>query len=177
MDIDGLSGMLVERLRNLPSFQTARHVFLYLAMPGEVNVEALMTGHDVRHWYVPRCAPQRRLAIHPYAPGQTPLRAGPFGIREPDPILIPEADPASIDLVVVPSLLLTPSGQRLGYGGGYYDRLLPRLRPDCIRVGVLPDALVVPYLPKDPWDVDLDYIVTEKSLFSSPRLSGLQAQV
>jgi 5-formyltetrahydrofolate cyclo-ligase len=168
LDMAALSEVLVAGLRDLPAFQSARDVLLDLALPGEVNVEALVADGSKR-WYAPRCAPQRRLAIHPFAPGETPLRLGPFGIREPDAVRTPEADPAAIDLVIVPSLLLAPTGQRLGYGGGYYDRLLPRLRPDCVRVSALPDALLVPHLPKEPWDADMDYVVTETGRFAGDR--------
>jgi 5-formyltetrahydrofolate cyclo-ligase len=163
MNWDALSRTLTGRLRALPEMAAARDVLLYLAMPGEVRVEDLAEGEDAstRRWYAPRCAPGRRLAVHPYAPGTTPLRPGPFGIREPDPALAPEQDPSALDLVIVPALLLSESGDRIGHAGGYYDRFLPRLSPTCTRVGVLPDALVLPDLPRDPWDQRVDLVVTE----------------
>jgi 5-formyltetrahydrofolate cyclo-ligase len=159
LDWDGLSETLTARLRALPEMDEARHVLLYLATPDEVRVEAL-ADDPRRSWYVPRCAPGRRLAVCRYVPGETPLRTGPFGIREPDPDWEPEADPALLDLVIVPALLLSERGDRLGAGGGYYDRFLPRLSPCCRRVGALPEALVLPDLPRDPWDQTLDCIVT-----------------
>ena len=163
VDWPAASAVLVERLRSLPEMRAARDVLLYLAMPGEVRVEALAEEdtHGSRRWYAPRCAPERRLAVHRYMPGTTVLRRGPFGIREPDPEREPEADPLALDLVVVPALLLSARGDRLGYGGGYYDRFLPRLAPGCVTVGVLPDDLVLPDLPRDPWDRRLPVVVTE----------------
>ena len=168
LDWEAVSETLTERLRALPEMAEARNVLLYLAMPGEVRVEGLAEaeedrpGEQRRCWYVPRCAPDRRLAVHRYLPGKTALRtAGPFGIREPDPAREPEADPSLLDLVIVPALLLSERGDRLGSGGGYYDRFLPRLAPGCLRVGVLPESLVLPDLPHDPWDQSLDLIVTE----------------
>jgi len=126
-----------------------------------------MGEEDEKQWYVPRCAPDRRLAVHPYVPGETPLRRGPFGIREPDPEQTPEADPTVLDLVIVPALLYAPDGSRLGYGGGYYDRFLLRLRPDCVCVGLLPDEQIVPALPLDPWDKPVDIIVTPTQVIRS----------
>ncbi len=163
MDWDALSRPLVERLAALPELAAARDVLLYLAMPGEVRVEGLAEGDTGRgrRWYAPRCAPGRRLALHPYTPGVTPLRRGPFGIREPDPEQTPEADPLTLDLVIVPALLLSERGDRLGHGGGYYDRFLPRLAPGCVAAGVLPETLVLPELPRDPWDLRLRVVVTE----------------
>jgi 5-formyltetrahydrofolate cyclo-ligase len=170
LDMPALSAVLTDRLRTLPEFLAARHISLYLGMPDEVNVEPLLgdEGDTGRTWYVPRCAPKRRLAMHPYVFGATPLQAGPFGIREPDPARVPEVEPEMLDLVIVPALLLAQDGWRLGYGGGYYDRFLPRLRLDTVCVGLLPDALVLPAAPPgqpDPWDAPLDLIVTESRVF------------
>ncbi len=100
--------------------------------------------------------------MYRYVSGETPLiNVAPFGIREPDPAWVREADPAVLDMVVVPALFLSEDGHRLGYGGGYYDRFLPRLSPACITVGALPDALVLRRLPRDAWDVPLNIVLTE----------------
>ena len=165
------SSLLVARLAALPQFKAARDVLLYLAMVGEVNVEGLLAFGGDHRFYVPRCAPKRRLAVYRYVPGETSLQnVPPFGIREPDPAQTPEADPAALDLVVVPALLLSETGDRLGYGGGYYDRFLPRLSPACVTVGALPDALVTPVLPRDAWDHPLDVVVTETRVLPLPQL-------
>lgn len=172
LDRDGLSETLTSRLRALPEMEDARHVLLYLATPEELCVEALAEDDPRRFWYAPRCAPKRRLAVCRYVPGETPLRTGPFGIREPDPAAEPEADPALLDLVIVPALLLSERGDRLGAGGGYYDRFLPRLSPGCRCVGALPEDLVLPELPRDPWDQTLDCIVTETRTIYQRRSSA-----
>lgn len=171
LDTPALSELLCERIAALPGYQAAGHVLLYLAMPGEITVEKLLTlnGSEAKRFYVPRCAPQRRLAIHPYVSGKTPLGEGPFGIREPDPAFVPEVEPDRLDLVVVPALFLSEASDRLGYGGGYYDRFLPRLLATCLKIGVLPDALVLPSLPRDPWDIPLDMVLTEKRLPVRPQ--------
>lgn len=163
IDWAALSETLTERVASLPEMKAARNILLYLAMRNEVSVERLIEarGESTRRWYAPRCAPGRRLAVHRYLPGETALRRGPFGIREPDPEREPEIAPFPLDLVLVPALLLSEQGDRLGYGGGYYDRFLPTLAPGCKRVAALPDALVLPHLPRDPWDQRLDVLVTE----------------
>lgn len=143
-------------LAELPEFEQATHILLYAAMPGEIDVLPLAETPNKR-LYLPRCAENRRIAIHAYP---CPLVPGPFGIREPDASL-PEAAPEVIDLVLVPGLVFSPDGGRVGYGGGYYDRFLPRLRPDCVTIGLTPSALLVPELPLDSWDRRVSFVVTE----------------
>lgn len=73
----------------------------------------------------------------------------------------PLPDPSTYDLVVVPGVAFTERGDRLGRGGGWYDRLLPQLRPDCATVGVAFDIQVLPELPVEPHDARVDVVVTE----------------
>ena len=67
-------------------------------------------------------------------------------------------------MALVPGLCFDERGTRLGYGLGYYDRLLPLLRSDALIVGVTADALVVPELPKAPFDVPMTHLVTESGV-------------
>jgi 5-formyltetrahydrofolate cyclo-ligase len=91
-----------------------------------------------------------------------------FGnIPEPDaraPQIIP-------DLVLVPLVGATLSGQRLGQGGGYYDRTLARLRAtgSVIVVGLAYEVQIVADLPADPWDEPLDWVATPKRLVECAR--------
>jgi 5-formyltetrahydrofolate cyclo-ligase len=62
-------------------------------------------------------------------------------------------------VVLVPLLAWSASGQRLGRGGGWYDRVLPRLRLPAL--GVAYDCQERVHVPNEPWDVRLDYVVTE----------------
>jgi 5-formyltetrahydrofolate cyclo-ligase len=78
-------------------------------------------------------------------------------------VVVPEEqpDPTTIDVVVVPGVAFTPAGARLGQGGGWYDRFLAAVRPDCTSIGVGFDPQVVGALPTEAHDISLDLIVTE----------------
>ncbi|MBB6051897.1 5-formyltetrahydrofolate cyclo-ligase [Armatimonas rosea] len=145
LDRASLSAQLHRAL--LPALVDAQHVLLYAATAEEIDLLSLVAALPETQFYLPRCAPQRRLAVHAYP---CPLVTSRFGIREPAADQ-PEADPFTLDLVLVPALVLDQRGYRLGYGGGYYDRFLPRLRPDCRTLGIAP--FIVAELPTDPWDV------------------------
>lgn len=86
----------------------------------------------------------------------TPAVDGPHLRVEPG-----DLDPALLDVVVVPGLAFTPDGRRLGQGGGHFDRFLPRLRPDCVTVGVAFAEQVVADLPTEPHDVRVQLVVTD----------------
>lgn len=78
-------------------------------------------------------------------------------------VAVPESDidPTWPDLVVVPGLAFTASGDRLGQGGGWYDRFLAGTRPDCTTVGVCFAEQVLDALPVEPHDVVIDHVVTD----------------
>ncbi len=134
---------------------------LYYATSEEMKVHGVFDSAGGKEWHFPRCATGRKLIVHRLLSesfdGWTRSR---FGVDEP-PADSPEVAPEDLDLVVVPALAFDERGYRIGYGGGYYDRFLPRLRPDCVTVGVTLDALVVPALPAEPHDVPVQIIVTE----------------
>jgi 5-formyltetrahydrofolate cyclo-ligase len=83
---------------------------------------------------------------------------------------VPEDDvePAWPDVVIVPGLAFTPGGQRLGQGGGWYDRFLVGVRGDCETVGVCFREQLVDELPTEPHDVAVDRIVTDSGLVIRP---------
>jgi 5-formyltetrahydrofolate cyclo-ligase len=72
-----------------------------------------------------------------------------------------EVDPAWPDIVVLPGLAFTIAGDRLGQGGGWYDRFLTEVRADCTKIGVGFDLQLVDHLPVESHDVRLDCVVTE----------------
>ena len=72
-----------------------------------------------------------------------------------------DIDPTALDVVVVPGLGFTRDGHRLGQGGGHYDRFLPRLRPECVTIGVCFAEQVLDALPAEAHDVRVDVVVSD----------------
>jgi 5-formyltetrahydrofolate cyclo-ligase len=105
----------------------------------------------------------RELVYRPWQPGQL-LTADACGIPAPPPEA-GELAPGQLSLLLIPALAIDPSGFRLGYGGGWYDRL--RASPSWRRplaLAVLPAACCEAELPRDPWDVPLDGWICETGL-------------
>ena len=161
LEIRDADDVLIPRLTRLDEWVNARRILLYYATSEEIKIHGVMATTGGKQWHFPRCAAGRKLVIHRLVDRSfADWKRSKFGVDEP-PADSPEVDPETLDLVVVPALAFDERGYRLGYGGGYYDRFLPRLRPDCVTVGVTLDALVVPALPVEPHDVPVQIIVTE----------------
>lgn len=79
---------------------------------------------------------------------------------DPDPAASWPIDPETVDVVVVPGLAFTSAGDRLGQGGGWYDRFLAATGPACVRVGVCFDEQIVESIPIEAHDVPVDAVVT-----------------
>lgn len=77
------------------------------------------------------------------------------------PALRVDVDVALLDVVLVPGLAFTADGHRLGQGGGHFDRFLPRLRGDCLTIGVAFREQLVDDLPFAAHDVTVDVVITD----------------
>ena len=99
----------------------------------------------------------RPLIMRSFAPGDV-MEPAAWGIAEPTEDK-PEVEP---DVVLVPLLAFDPQGYRIGYGGGFYDRTLAKLRAKkpIIAVGIAYDELKVDAVPHDGYDQRLDWVLT-----------------
>ncbi len=131
-----------------------RRVLAYRALPGELALDALTDEFELLTtrtiW-----RPAPRLSVHAW---ESATRPSKLGILEPPPGT-PELPLESVEAVLVPGLAFDERGGRLGYGGGFYDRLLPLL--PVPKVGVVPAALVVEALPREAHDARVDFLASE----------------
>jgi 5-formyltetrahydrofolate cyclo-ligase len=165
-----------ERVVDLPVFRQARRIAGYLASRGEVDPApiletALSLGKSI---YLPVLTGRGRpMRFAPYRPGET-LIPNWLGILEPDVPPDRLIQPQQLDLALTPLVGFDVTGQRLGMGGGYYDRSFAFLsgpdRPDRPRlIGLAHELQKVPRLPFRPWDIPLDAVVTEQRLYPEDR--------
>ena len=90
------------------------------------------------------------------------IALGPMRIREPAPTS-PIVSPGKVGIWLVPGLCFTRSGKRIGYGGGWYDRLLSGAGAGTIKVGIAASYQIFEDLPTGETDIAMDYCITEKS--------------
>jgi 5-formyltetrahydrofolate cyclo-ligase len=163
LPVHDLSQKVAARLLSWPEFQRAGNVLSYLAFGSEMDLSPLFVLGTGKAFYLTRTpAAGRMLTVHRFT-DMDGLEPHPYGYLQPPPEeAAVEAD--TIDLALVPGLCFDRHGIRLGYGRGYYDRLLRKLRPDVPRVGVTAEALFVEHLPSEPSDVLMTHIVTAARL-------------
>jgi len=155
------SAAIAGRMAVLEPFRAATTVALYAPLGAEVDSSLIASAVLARGGRVlfPRTvAGQRRLVFCACPPDQ--LVRGPFGAGEPPPGAS-EVPLAGIACFVIPGVGFSRDGLRLGRGGGYYDTTLAQA-PGAVRLGVAFDLQLRPELPREPHDVSLDAIVTER---------------
>ncbi len=170
------SRAVCRRIAQRTEFRRARRIALYLAADGEVDLAPLLDKIWARRQMA--CLPVlrplsgRKMDFLPYEPGDL-LNANRYGIPEPVGHPREAVAPPFLDLVLLPLVAFDLQGNRLGMGGGFYDRTFAFLRrrhrwhrPRL--VGVAYDFQQVEYLPAEPWDVPLHAVVTESRWIPFP---------
>lgn len=138
---------------------------LYLSMPQEADIEAFI---EARLECGLRIAAPRGQDFA-WLSDLRWVRRRAFGMREPDDSN-PECPLQLIECVLLPGLAFDEDGGRLGQGGGWYDRVLPTLKPDVWRIGVCFECQVVESVPREAHDQSVHFLVTESQTraFSNP---------
>lgn len=153
---------ITQQLESLSLFTEAKTVLAYFSFKQEPDLKALFNQN--KKWGFPRCE-AKSLIWHLWQPGDE-LAIAKYGIKEPF-IEAPVIRPQEVDLILVPTVAGDRQGYRLGYGGGYYDRLLSSPQWQNIpTIGIVYDFAYIPELPIDTWDTRLDLICTEYQLIS-----------
>jgi len=118
-----------------------------------------------KKWGFPRCVGSY-LSWHIWQPGDA-LHTGIYGILEPLPDA-PKIDHSEVDLILIPAVGCDLRGYRLGYGGGYYDRMLSKAEWESkVAIGMIFEFALIAQLPVDSWDQPLHGICTESGNLES----------
>ncbi|WP_408641525.1 5-formyltetrahydrofolate cyclo-ligase [Shimwellia pseudoproteus] len=149
--------------------QHAQRVAVSLSFDGELNTRPLIDAlwQAGKAVYLP--------VLHPFSPGNllflhytphTPLRVNIFNIAEPHLDVRHVLPLAALDVLVVPLVAFDVHGQRLGMGGGFYDRTLQNWRQYRLQpVGYAHDCQQVDALPSESWDIPLPAVVTPSRIW------------
>ncbi len=163
---------IAQRLLALEAYRTASTVCLFAALAQEVRLDRVLQNcrQSGRRILLPAYQPEQKIYGFKQWAGDQPLRVGHHGIPEPDTETFETL--VGTVLMVVPGLAFDLAGGRIGYGKGYYDRLLGMECRDggLTSVGVCFDVQVCPELKQDPWDRPVDWVVTEQRTIRCVRM-------
>lgn len=160
---------IFERLENTDVFTGATSIMAYIAFRNEVDTlpiirYCLSSGKKV---IVPISKKKgRQLLLSELRDPDRELRPGTYGILEPLPQFIRPFPKEGLDLILVPAVAFDPSGYRIGYGAGYYDRFLGSLDKKIPAIGLAFELQLVDKVPAEPTDLPVDYIVTEDRIIN-----------
>jgi 5-formyltetrahydrofolate cyclo-ligase len=160
------SASAAAHLVNLEEFRRASIVMLYMALPDEIDLAPAADAcfRSGKSLCVPRVDWKHgdMDPVEVTSFDEQAMRFDERGLRVPreGAVIAPER----VDLVAVPGLAFDPGGNRLGRGGGFYDRFLRRLRASATRVGIAFDGQVVDSVPVSERDLGVDIVVTDRRI-------------
>lgn len=158
------SEAITQRLLARPAYAEAKIVAAYASFGSEYDTSKFLARvlADGKQLLLPRMdRASHTLEMRHVTDLENDLVAGVWGIREPAPSR-PVRSLATIDLLLVPGVAFTAAGARLGYGGGYYDRLMGSLEARVPRIAAAFDLQMVNALPESPHDQRVHAVITEK---------------
>lgn len=144
-----------------PLSESGAALAVYLASPDEIDLSDFIREMQNRGVTVvsPRWNGETYELARLRGFSEGDLRRGPMNILEPAGAEITK--PSDVAVWIVPGLAFTKDGRRLGYGGGWYDRLLASARKDAIKIGVAHEFQILDDLPCEPHDILLSCVTTE----------------
>lgn len=166
-EIRYIKNMLIkQKFFSLPEFHDAEVVLFYASFRSEVDTsiiikESLQIKKQV---VVPKVDTKRHKLILYQINNFEELKPGFMGIPEPISLRERTVDIETIDLIVVPGIAFDYSGNRLGYGEGYYDILLSEVNKKIPIVALAFEEQLVESIPSETHDIKVDIIVTDKKI-------------
>ena len=171
-DRDELSRHICQRLAGLAEYASARTVMIYVGVRSEVQTRPFLRfmWSDQKRVVVPMCVGDELELYRLESLDELSPRT--LGIPEPTEAVQDDSarkvDVRNVDLLVVPGVAFDHTGGRLGYGKGYFDRLLRYADPDTPIVGLAFVCQIVPKIPMGSNDIFFDKVITENAVYERP---------
>jgi 5-formyltetrahydrofolate cyclo-ligase len=163
-----LGGRIVAAILDLPTYENAGVVLAYASFGTEVQTDGFLRRvlSDGKALLLPRVE-RGGLGLYEVRDPAGDLAPGTWGIREPKPERCPLGDPDGVDFALIPGVAFDRRARRLGYGGGFYDRLLAGGLPEGTPlVSGAFGVQILAEVPTDPHDAPVDLVVTETDIYA-----------
>lgn len=157
---------IIKNLESLDCFKNAHHILLYYSCNGEADTLELIEKYiNSKQLYLPVIKGRNNFLQAIPVKNPLNLKKGFEGIPEPNDI-----DPNSmfddeIELIITPGVAFDKHGNRIGMGKGYYDRYFASYKTP-LKIGLAYEEQVLDSIPKDKYDVAVDFVVTDKNIYN-----------
>ncbi len=154
---------LANQFAALTIYKKTKTIASYLSDDGEIFTDEIhqRAWADNKNIVLPVIQDKQRLQFA-YYNDQDTLSAGPWGIQQPENLTFIHND--DIEMVLVPLVGFDPQGNRLGRGGGFYDRFLSHCT-NAITIGLAHDFQLIQNLPAADWDIPLNFVLTPSTTY------------
>lgn len=161
------SKKIIDKLCGLKIYLESRCIFAYYPFRSEIDTKILIKRalDDKKEVVLPRVSGDG-LRLFLVSDIHNSLEKGSFGIMEPVPRNNREASLGDVELVIVPGVAFDKGLNRLGYGGGYYDRILQGLDKKTKKIALCFQMQIVESVPVGDHDKKVDMIITEERIYS-----------
>lgn len=163
------SSIIIDKLVNSEAYKNSRVVFVYMDFKNEVITSFLikLMLSENKRVVIPYTDTTNTVIIPSELKSvEDDLALSKFGYYEPIFEKIIPVDPEEFDLVVVPGVAFDKNLNRVGFGKGYYDRILNRIRPDAEAVAIAYEFQVLDEVPCEEHDIKMDMIITEENIYN-----------
>ncbi|MCD6557692.1 MAG: 5-formyltetrahydrofolate cyclo-ligase [Candidatus Aenigmarchaeota archaeon] len=168
-DVFSKSYTIQEKLKKTAEFRNAKNVLFYVSTKNEVEthriIEELLSSGE-KNVIVPITDKKNKILKLSVIKSFSELTPRTHGILEPENKFIRPIEPEKVDLVIVPGIAFDKSGNRIGSGQGYYDKLLNTMK-NTKKVGLAFELQVIDDIPQEDHDVPVDMIITEKRIIKA----------
>ena len=175
-EVEKKSVSINEKLMGLAAFDASNVIMCYMDFRNEVITRSFIKkcldmGKRVSIPYIINLQEGRKdIEASELKDPDNDLEQGTFGILEPRKNLIRKMNVHDIDMVVVPGVAFDAMRNRIGYGAGFYDRFLKKVRNNCFKVGIAFELQVIERIPADEFDMPMDIIITESRIYKDRTL-------
>lgn len=167
-ELNRRSKIILEKVKEMDEFKNSKTIMIYVSYGKEINTydfirECISMGKNV---ITPICKYCDRTLIL----GQTKsfpeeFQMTKYGILELDSDKCEHVDAKDLDLIIMPGVAFTKEGDRMGYGGGYYDKLLSMCSDKLVTIAPVLQDFIFDEIPTEPHDIRMDYVVTEEEMY------------
>ncbi len=162
------SKVILEKVKEIDEFKKSKTIMIYVSYGKEINThdfisECISMGKNV---ITPICRySDRTLILGKTKSFPEGFNMTKYGILELEPNECEQIDPKDIDLIIMPGVAFTKQGDRMGYGGGYYDKLLSKASDKLVTIAPVLQEFIFDEIPIEAHDIPMDYVVADEDVF------------